>query len=305
MSADAGYLVGVSLAYGSDHEDHSCVLAVDVGGTKLTAAIVDGAGAVLLQDRVATPPRDVWPALARLIRRVVAASPTPPIACGVGCAGPIDRESGTISPLSVPGWLGVHLQRDIEELTGLATTVDIDAKAFALGERWRGAAVGIDNLLGVVMGSSVAAGLVIGGALVHGRRGNAGQLGHFIVEAEGRACACGGNGCLDAYCGGIGLERETGRPPQRVPAPIVERTGLLMGRAIAGLAVIADVELVVIGGSVALGFGEPFFDAVTEEVRHRARLGYLAHLRVVPAQLGVNAPLVGAAALARSTLPAT
>ena len=275
-----------------------CYLAIDVGGTKLAAGIVDDNGTVLLRDRIPTPVRDVWPALTRLVLRVLAAAPSDPVGCGVGCGGPMDPDGHGVSPLHIPSWRNFPLAAQIEELTNLPTVVDNDAKALALGEAWCGAAAGVRDFVGVVMGTGVGGGLVSGGRLVHGRLGNAGHLGHIVVEPDGRPCHCGGRGCLEAYCSGPAIEQETGRPPQRSPLAIVERTGMLMGRALASLGAICDLKLAVIGGSVALGFGEPFFNAAQDELDRRCRLPFIAGFQVVPAGLGPLAPLAGAAALA-------
>jgi glucokinase len=180
--------------------------------------------------------------------------------------------------------------------------VDHNAKALALGEAWCGAAVGERDFVAVMMGSAVGGGIVSRGRLLEGRLGNAGQLGHVVVEPEGRSCACGGRGCVEAYCSGRAIEDETGRPPQRAPQAIVERTGILMGRALASVGAVCDLRLAVVGGSVALGFGEPFFTAAQAEIDQRARVPSTVGLRVVPAGLGQLAPLVGAAALARRAL---
>ena len=276
-----------------------CYLAVDVGGTKLAAGVVDETGAVLVRDRIATPTRDVWPALARLVLRVLAAAPSTPVGCGVGCGGPMDPTARTVSPLHIPSWSAFALAEELETLTQLPTVVDNDAKALALGEAWCGAAVGLRDFVGVVMGTGVGGGLVSGGRLVHGRLGNAGHVGHIIVEPDGRPCRCGGAGCLEAYCSGPAIELETGRPPQRAPIAIIERTGMLTGRALASLGAICDMRCAVIGGSVALGFGEPFFGAVRTELDQRARLSFTSGFEVRPAALGQLASLVGAAALAR------
>ena len=279
-----------------------CYLAIDVGGTKLAAGIVDESGTVLLRDRIATPPRDVWPALARLVLRVLAAAPAAPSGCGVGCGGPMDPDGRNVSPLHIVSWNNFPLAAEVEGLTQLPVVVDNDAKALALGEAWCGAAVGQRDFVGVVIGTGVGGGLVSGGRLVHGRLGNAGHLGHIVVEPGGRACPCGGRGCLEAYCSGPSIEQETGRPPQRAPAAIVERSGLLLGRALASVAAICDLRLAVVGGSVALGFGDVFFNAAQEELDRRAKLPFIAGARVVPAGLGGLAPLVGAAALAHVRL---
>jgi glucokinase len=123
----------------------------------------------------------------------------------------------------------------------------------------------------------------------------------MVVEADGRPCVCGGFGCLDAYCSRQAIEDETGRAAQRAPRAIVERTGTLVGRTLVSVGAIVDLKLAVIGGTLALGFGDVFFDAVRHEVDTRAGLGYLQGFTVVPVALGHHAPLVGAAALARFT----
>lgn len=277
-----------------------CYLAIDVGGAKLAAAIVSETGDVLVRDRIATPPRDVWAALSRLVLRVMAAAPTRPVGCGVGCGGPMNPVDRSVSPLHIPTWKSFALAAEVEALTQLPTVVDNNAKAVALGEAWCGAAVSVDNFAAVVMGAGVGGGIVSGGRLLAGRLGNAGHIGHIVVEPDGRNCSCGGKGCMEAYCGGRAIEEETGRPPQRATQSIVERTGILTGRALASLGAICDLKLAVIGGSVALGFGEPFFGAAQSELDQRARLVFMQGFKVVPAGLGQLAPLVGAAALART-----
>ena len=275
-------------------------LAVDIGGTKLAAAVVDDEGRVVVRDRVATPQRDVWPALERLLLRVMAAAPGELVAVGAGCGGPMDVASATVSPLHIPTWRNFELRTALMESTGLAVFVDNDAKALALGEAWCGAGRGERNLVGIVVGTGVGGGIISNGRLLQGRLGNAGHIGHIVVEPEGRVCACGGIGCLEAYACGPAIEAETGRPPQRAPIAIIERTGLLVGRALATLAAVVDFNLAVVGGSVALGFGEPFFAAAQAEVNSRARLPFTEHLEIRRAGLGELAPLVGAAAIARA-----
>ena len=161
-------------------------------------------------------------------------------------------------------WKAFPLAAEVEALTQLPTVVDNNGKSVALGEAWCGAAVGLTDFVAVVMGAGVGGGIISGGKLLEGRMGNAGHIGHIVVEPEGRDCACGGRGCLEAYCSGRAIEEETGRPPQRAPQSIVERTGILAGRALASLGAICDLRLAVIGGSVALGFGEPFFGRVQD-----------------------------------------
>jgi glucokinase len=283
----------------------TCYLAIDVGGTKLAVGIVSDTGEVLVRDRVATPARDVWPALSRVVLRVLAAAPEPPAAVGVGCGGPMNPVNRSVSPLHISTWKDFPLADEVEALTQLPAVLDINAKAVALGEAWCGVARGERDFVALVIGAGVGGGIVSGGRLLEGRLGNAGHVGHIVVEPDGRPCHCGGRGCLEAYCSGLAIEEETGRPPQRAPQAVVERTGLLTGRALASLGAICDLRLAVVGGSVALGFGEPFFSAAQLELDQRARLGFTQGFKIVPAGLGQSAALVGAAALARRAVRRT
>ncbi len=277
-------------------------MAIDVGSTKLAAGVVAEDGEVLVRDRISTPARDVWPALARLVSRMQASAPTKPLGCGIGCSGPADQAAGSVSPLYIPSLAGFELGAAAEALTGLPTFVDNSVKAMALGEAWCGAAADVSDFVAISLGTGVGGGIVSGGRLLDGHHGNAGHFGHIVVEPDGRPCICGGKGCVEAYCSGKAIEEETGRPPQRAPQGVVERTGILIGRALASLGAMCDLKLAVVGGSVASGFGEPFFAALRNELEQRAKLSFLRGFTVVPAGLGQLAPLVGAAALVRREL---
>lgn len=283
-----------------------CYLAVIIGGTRLSAGVVDEHGQVVVRDRIGTPPRDVWAQLRKLVLRVIAAAPERPVACGIGCGGPMNPIDRTVSPLHIPSWVDFPLADQIEAATQLPAVLENDAKAMALGESWCGAAVDVADFVGVVVGAGVGGGIVSGGRLMRGRLGNAGHIGHVIVEPDGRPCPCGGRGCLEAYCSGSAIEQETGRSPLRAPAAIIERSGLLLGRALASAAAVVDFRLAVVGGTIALSYGEPFFAAANTELAARAKPAFLAGLHVVPSQLGTAAPLIGAASLARQvdTAPA-
>jgi len=205
------------------------------------------------------------------------------------------RGGELVSPLNIPGWRDFPLRARLAAHTGLPTAVDNDAKALALGERWRGAARGASDFLAMVVSTGVGGGIVLDGRLLEGATGNAGHIGHVIVEPDGRRCACGGRGCLEAEASGSAIAAVTGRPPEEAPPEVVARTGQLVGRAVASVANLLDLPLAVVAGSVALGFGPPFFAAAAKELGDRARLSFSADTRVVPAGLGARAPLVGAA----------
>ncbi len=279
------------------------VLAVDIGGTKLEAAAVDRDGSILARARVRTPGSsradEVFGALTSVVDQVLAGPAPRPDACGVGCGGPMLVEGEEVSPLNIPAWRGFPLRRRLAEHLGLPVTVDNDAKALALGEGWLGAARGCANYLAMVVSTGVGGGIVLDGRLLEGATGNAGHIGHLIVEPDGRPCACGGRGCLEAEASGLSIEATTGRPADRAPTPVRQRSGRLVGRAVASVANLLDLGLAVVAGSVALGFGPEFFEAAQREVDERARLDFSRGTRIVPAGLGPEGPIIGAAAVAR------
>jgi glucokinase len=278
-------------------------LALDVGGTKLAAGVVASDGRVLARAVCPTPPKADAEALLAAVRGVLAEvragapSPVEMAVCGVGCGGPMTAGGERVSPLNIPGWRGFPLRASLRELTGLPVFVDNDAKALALGEGWVGTAAGIRDFIAMVVSTGVGGGIVLDGRLLDGEAGNAGHIGHVIVEPEGRACACGGRGCLEAEASGTAIAAITGRPPADAGPDVVERTGRLVGRAVASVANLLDLRLAVVAGSVALGFGAPFFAAAQAELDRSARLEFSRGTRIVPSALGADAPVVGAAAV--------
>jgi glucokinase len=281
------------------------VIAVDVGGTKLAAGVVHADGT--LASRVSSPTRldlDADALFATLTSLVDQLAPARATAVGVGCGGPMDAGGEHVSPLNIPAWRAFPLRARLAAHTGLPTFVDNDAKALALGEGWVGAARGARDYIGMVVSTGVGGGIVLDGRLLDGHTGNAGHIGHLIVEPDGRVCGCGARGCLEAEASGTAIERITGRSPSKAPLGIRERTGTLVGRAVASVANLLDLPLAVVSGSVALGFGEPFFAAAQRELDARCRLEFSRGTRIVPGELGSDGPLIGAAKVALNHEPA-
>jgi glucokinase len=279
-------------------------LAVDVGGTKMAAGLVDLDG--LLVERAMRPTRAssgpddaeaLWGDLAGLVQGVTAALDPGDrlVVCGTGCGGPMSPGGDEVSPLNIAAWRSFPLRSHLAELTGLPTFVDNDAKALALGEGWVGAAAGCADYIAMVVSTGVGGGIVLDGRLLDGRLGNAGHIGHVAVVPDGRACPCGSRGCLEAEASGTALAALTGQPARLAGPQWVARTGMLVGRAIGAVAVLLDLPLAVVSGSVALGFGEPFFRAAQEEMDRLCRIEFARGARVVPGGLGDSGPLVGAA----------
>ncbi len=278
-------------------------LAVDVGGTKLDVGVVDGTGRVVGRRRAATAAAAegggpaLGDALVTLCRGALSAAGGTVQSVGVGCGGPM--EGDLVSPLNIPVWQGFPLRAHLEAGLGLPVSVDNDAKALALGEGWLGAAVDVSDYLAMVVSTGVGGGIVLDGRLLGGALGNAGHIGHVIVEPGGAECGCGARGCLEAECSGLHLGRRLGRPAAEAPPEVVARTGRLVGRAVASVCNLLDLRLGLVAGSVALGFGEPFFAAAQAELDACARLAFSTGAVVRPAGLGPDGPLLGAAAVAR------
>jgi glucokinase len=279
------------------------VLAVDIGGTKMEAGIVDGDGDILMRERTATPssddPEQVFGALRQVVIAVLDRSPVLPASCGVGCGGPMEVGGETVSPLNIKGWRRFPLRARLADLTGIDVVVDNDAKALALGEGWKGAARGSSDYIAMVVSTGIGGGIILDGRLLDGSSGNAGHIGHVIVEPEGRHCVCGGRGCLEAEVSGTAIAAITGRPAAEADSATRRRCGTLVGRAIASVANLLDLQLAVVAGSVALGYGEEFFSAAQEEIDLQCRLDFSRSTRILVGGLGADGPLIGAAAVAR------
>jgi glucokinase len=275
------------------------VLAIDIGGTKMAIALVSGSGDVRWSRQAPTPrggsAAELWRAVEDLVYSVP--SGAKPAVCGVGCGGPMTRDGKEVSPLNIPGWRAFPLRARVADLTALPTWVDNDAKALAQGEGWVGEAVGHDDYLSMVVSTGVGAGIVLDGRLLEGGSGNAGHIGHVIVEPEGRVCECGARGCLEAEASGTAIAARTGADPAQAGQDEMARSGRLVGRAVATVANLLDLQLATVAGSVALGFGGPFFEAAQIELSARARLSFSAPCRIVPSRLGSMGPLIGAAAV--------
>jgi len=253
-----------------------------------------------------------------MVDKLIADNGNPEIAgVGVGCGGPMTWPAAEVSPLNIPAWQAFPLRERLRERhPGLPVRVHNDAVCMAVGEHWRGAGRGADNVLGMVVSDSVGGGLVLGGHLIDGASGNAGHIGHVIVDADGPQCACGGHGCLEAIAGGPGLvgwAQEQGWRPDMphvtevdlagdarrghaVAAAAMQRAGHALGIAIASATHLLDLDVVSVGGGLSQG-GPLLFDPVEETFRAHARMEYAREVRVVPAALGHTAGLIGAAAL--------
>lgn len=321
------------------------VLAIDIGGTKLAAGVVDGAGRVLETHRTPTPAvpgapaadaggesgaedaRDdrgetIFAALTGLIGRLDL-DRSRLVGVGIGCGGPMSWPDGRVSPLNIPSWREFPLRDRLrEQFPGLPVHLHNDAICVAVAEHWLGAGRESGNMIGMVVSTGVGGGLILNGRLIDGSTGNAGHIGHVLVHpdedpAEAR-CQCGAVGCLEAVASGPRLSAWAVRRGWRADAPddrrtgrdLVEdarsgdaialsalaRAGRALGIAIASATVLCDLELAAIGGGLAEA-GPLLFDPLRESLRERVGLGFAQQIRAVPAALGRDVGLVGAAGL--------
>jgi glucokinase len=286
-------------------ETRDVVLAIDIGDAKLAAGLMTMKGELLDRDDVdidfGMNAETLFASLNTIAQAQLERARTHhsarPAAVGVGCAGPVRPDVVAVSPIHIPAWRSFPLRSKLASATTLNVYGDLGAKALALAEGWLGAAQGRQDFLAMVVSSTVEGGIVLNGQLMDGATGNAGHIGHVVVEPNGRRCLCGSRGCLDAEASGPAIEAITGRTHREPTYEIMQRTGRLVGRAVASVCNMLDLDLAVVGGSVALGFGATFFNSAQETLDEHAQLSFSRGARIIPARLGGRGPLIGAGAV--------
>jgi glucokinase len=196
----------------------------------------------------------------------------------------------------LPAWSGFPLRERLEDLTGLPVVLDTLAAAAAEGELRFGDSITTSSFLVLVLDRTIESACVIDGRRLRGAHGNAGSLAHVVVDPGGHLCPCGAAGCLSAFASASALEAEMNRPLRRATPSIIERTGIMVGRALASAAAAFDVSTVLLSGPVVDTFGDPMLDAMRRELDARLRLAHLEGLQVIEPS-GFVQPLVAAAAL--------
>ncbi|MCV7298187.1 ROK family protein [Mycobacterium barrassiae] len=296
-------------------------LAIDIGGTKIAAGLVDDDGALVHHAKLPTPDGDaeaVWTVVDSLVTEALAVAGGAVRGVGVASAGPIDLLAGTVSPINITEWRRFPIVQRVSAIAGAPVRLGGDGLCMAMGERWRGAGRGAEFMLGMVVSTGVGGGLVLDGAPYDGRTGNAGHVGHVVVDPDGRRCACGGRGCVETIASGPRMAQWAREQGWEAPAGAdakeladaaavgdaialraFKRGATAVAAMIASVGAVCDLDLVVIGGGVAKA-GGLLFDPLREALESYTGLDFIRDLRVVPAELGGDAGLVGAAALAIS-----
>jgi glucokinase len=295
------------------------VLALDIGGTKVAASWVGPEGAVIDRAEVPTDAADgeaLWESVRDLLTSRLYGDAPP--AVGIGCGGPLRLDTGEVSPINITCWRDFPLLARVRQLFPDARVrLHNDAVAMAAGESWLGAGRGVNHFLGVVVSTGVGGGLIIGGKTVDGSSGNAGHLGHIVVESDGPPCGCGGVGCLEAIARGPAVVQQAldngwrpggeaadgralvaaARAGDKAAVAAIDRAGHALGVGLASAAALLELDRIAIGGGFATGAGDLLFDPIRSTFARHAGMAYVARCQIVPAELAVDAGLVGAAAI--------
>jgi len=296
-------------------------LAIDLGGTKAEAALVDADGTVVPGTRFRvptgrnTPSEQLAENLTSVATQAFAALPAGAtvVGVGIGSAGPITVESGLVSPLNLPSWRDYPLRSQIQALfPELPVTLRMDGECITLAEHWVGAAQGERNVMGMVVSTGIGGGLILDGHAIAGPTGNAGHIGHVEVGGFDDPCDCGGVGCVEAIASGPkttawaqrqGWVGATGEDlaasyaaGDEIAIAAVQRSGRAIGQAIASATALVDLDLVAIGGGFS-HVSPDLFDIIRQTISTRAAFPFVAKVRVVPSGLSGEGPLIGAAAL--------
>ncbi len=300
-------------------------IGIDFGGTTIKSAVVREGAVVLRGEVIETHEHGSAESLCRAMLAVIAAlrAVHPEVAAvGVGLPGFVDSVSGIVHSLTnVPGWLEVPLRGLIAERTGLPAIIENDANAMAYGESLHGAARGHRHVVCVTLGTGVGGGLVLDGRLYRGAQLAAGEIGHTSIDYRGLRGPYGELGGLEQYVGNAQiaahasqLYAEAGRsvPPEQctpldldlaaqagdpIAAAVWERAGTQIGCALANVVWLLNPSFIVIGGGVAAA-GELLFGPIRRTIRERTLALFHEKLHVLPATLGNDAGIIGAAELA-------
>jgi glucokinase len=297
------------------------VVALDVGGTGIKCAVVDGTGTVRHTERHATGrergPEAVVETILGIADGLVATArgyALAPAAVGIVVPGVIDETTGTAVWSSNLGFRDVPLRDLVQKRVGLPAALGHDVRAGGLAEARLGAGRGYRHVLAVLVGTGIAAAHVVDGRVFAGAHGAAGEIGHIVVRPDGPLCGCGQRGCLEAiasaaaigrrYGGGVGADRVASLAAAHEPAALAvwtETIDALADGLVTGIALF-DPEVVILGGGLAEA-GEQIL--VPLRAALHARLTFHREPALVKAALGDEAGCLGAALIALDTLPGT
>ncbi len=303
------------------------VIGVDLGGTKIRLGLVSPDDSIVAVRQIATNPHEGIDAVtARTGAAVDELQESLPAGCrvaalGICSPGPVDHESGMlIDPPNLQGLHHTPLRQKLVERLGIPVVLEHDAKAAGLGDYYFGAGRGSRSMIYVVVGTGVGAALIVDGAVYRGSHNSAGEIGHTTIDRNGELCGCGSRGCVETYMSGPWLARRyerlhapemaatqllTGGDVARLAAEgdpialqVFQDAGDALGAAVATMAMMLDVDLYVIGGSVAKA-GDLLLEPARRGVPKYSFRSVSTRVQIVPTALGDDGPILGCAWLAR------
>lgn len=315
----------------------SPAVGVDIGGTKIAGALVASDGRITHREQVATPEDEaaILDATAELVTTLRSAADDDVAGIGTACAGFVDGAAGRIWFAPNLPWRDLDMADELTRRVGADVVVENDANAAAWGEYRHGAGRDCTDMLLATVGTGVGGGAIVDDRLLRGAHGIGGEIGHLTVDPNGPRCGCGNDGCLEVFASGTALERiarelvasdaakgaglrsrcggdpealtgqdvtELARAGDEGAVALFAELGTRLGEGLASVCAVVDPALVVIGGGVA-DAGPLLLDPVTEAfAAHLIGRGHRPSPRVVSAELGNDAGLVGVAALAREVV---
>ncbi|AQQ54021.1 ROK family protein [Planococcus lenghuensis] len=295
-------------------------VGVDIGGTKAAAAVVAETGEILKKTVIPTDgtvaPEEMIERISRVISKLIKETGLQAgdlSGIGIGAPGPLDTKRGAIhSPPYLPRWIDVPVVQLMAQRFSIPVLLENDANAAALAEKWLGAARGLNDFVYVTVSTGIGAGIVSDGRLVSGRRGNAGEIGHMVVDPSFGRCFCGLYGCLELIASGTSIAKHGSvisgrtlstkevfdlyRAGDAAIMEFVDRVFHALGTAAVSLVNTFDPEAIIIGGGVSQ-VGDPLFKAVQTHISRYALDAVGRQTQVVPAQLNQSEGVIGAAAL--------
>ena len=274
-------------------------LGIDLGGTELRVALVEETGGILSQCSTKTAAGDGPAAVLEQMRLLIAETLHERKhirleGIGVGSPGPLDTCAGiVIRAANLRNWINVPLRQMISDMTGLRTELNNDGNAGALGEFHFGSGQGYRNIVYVSIGTGIGGGVIVDGRLLLGRKGMAAEIGHMSISMDGPVCGCGNVGCWEALASGRAMAEMAQYSSQEQSR--LEQEARYLGIGITNLLHLFSPECVILGGGVAQLFDQ-LIGTIQETTNQRAMPAY-RDVPIVPAKLGKNAGLVGAASL--------
>ncbi len=317
------------------------VIGVDMGGTKILSAVVNASGNILATAKMPTQAKDdtsiVIDRISDCIKEAFQKSEVSEDtirAIGIGAPGPLDPETGVVIFAPNLGWKDVPLKTELEARIGIPTFVDNDVNVGTLGEHTYGAGRGVQNLVGIFVGTGIGGGIILNGELFHGASKTAGEIGHIIVQEGGPKCGCGNRGCLEALASRTAMTKQLRnaimkkgkksvitkltdgdlqqirsgtlakalRSKDKLTQNVFKKATKYLGVGIGSIVNFLNPDMIVLGGGVVEALDKNFIKNIRKAAKKYALPDTLKGVQIVRAELGDDAGVLGAAALARQRL---